>query len=41
LTIANLVSAKIGTGGEVDLYNQHGSVEAIADVAGWYGPPGA
>jgi hypothetical protein len=41
LTVANLVSGKIGTAGEVDLYNQNGSVHAIADVAGWYGPPGA
>jgi hypothetical protein len=41
LTVANLVSAKIGTGGAVSVYNQVGSVEAIADVAGWYGAPGA
>jgi subtilisin family serine protease len=40
LTVANLVSGKIGTGGDVDLYNRVGSVQAIADVAGWYGAPG-
>ncbi|HEY5173160.1 MAG TPA: hypothetical protein VIK54_15655, partial [Acidimicrobiia bacterium] len=40
LTVANLVSGKIGTGGDVNLYNRVGSVQAIADVAGWYGAPG-
>ncbi len=39
-TIANLVSATIGGDGEVDIYNNQGSVNTIADVVGWYGPAG-
>ena len=38
-TIANLVSATIGGDGEVDIYNNQGSVNTIADVVGWYGRP--
>ncbi len=40
-TIANLVTAKVGTGGDVELYNPFGSVNAIVDVVGWYGPAGS
>jgi hypothetical protein len=39
-TIANLVSVQIGLGQD-NLFNAVGSVQAIADVDGWYGPPGA
>ncbi|MDQ4069361.1 MAG: hypothetical protein M3203_07815, partial [Actinomycetota bacterium] len=35
-TVPNLVVAKVGTGGKVNLYNALGTVHAIADVAGWY-----
>ncbi len=37
LTVANLVSSGIGTGGNVSVSNQFGTVQTIADVAGWYG----
>ena len=40
-TIANLLSIKIGPDGAVRFYNAFGSVNAIADVAGWYGPAGS
>ena len=35
-TVANLVTAKLGAGGTVQLYNAMGSTHAIVDVAGWY-----
>jgi hypothetical protein len=34
-TIANLVIAKVGAGGQVTIYNATGSTHVIADVAGW------
>jgi hypothetical protein len=37
-TIANEVSAKLGTGGQVRIYNLFGSVHVIADVIGYYRP---
>ncbi len=37
---ANLVIVKVGTGGQVDFYNNAGDVDVVADVAGWFGPPG-
>jgi hypothetical protein len=40
-TIANLVSASIGPNGQDKIYNNSGTVQAIADVVGWYGPAGA
>lgn len=40
-TIANLVTAKIGSDGDDGFYNANGSVYAIADVVGYYGSPGA
>ena len=40
-TVANLVSAEIGSGGDVDVFNAAGSVSALVDVAGWYGAAGA
>ncbi len=37
-TIANAVTAKVGSGGTVDIFNNSGTVNVIADVAGYYGP---
>ena len=34
-TVANAVIAKVGTGGQVSIYNALGSTQVIADVAGW------
>jgi hypothetical protein len=39
-TVPNLVMVKVGDGGVVDLYNNAGTVDLIADVAGWYGTEG-
>lgn len=36
LTIPNLVVAKLGSGGQVSLYNSAGTTHLIADVAGWF-----
>jgi hypothetical protein len=41
LTVANLVTAKIGSDGKDDFYNSAGTSHAIADVVGYYGAPGA
>jgi hypothetical protein len=35
-TVPNLVIAKVGDGGLVSIYNDSGSVQVIADVAGWF-----
>ncbi len=36
-TVSNLVVAKVGAGGEVDLHNgSKGSVQILADVSGWF-----
>jgi uncharacterized protein YkwD len=35
-TVPNLVTAKLGVGGRLSLYNAFGSTHLIADVAGWY-----
>jgi len=35
-TAANLVTVQVGAGGKIDLYNHAGSVNLIADVAGYY-----
>ncbi len=32
----NLVTVRMGAGGKVSLYNEVGSVDLVADVAGWY-----
>ena len=37
-TVPNLVIVKVGTNGNVKIYNAVGSVHVIFDVAGWYGP---
>ena len=36
-TLPNLVVAKLGAGGKVNIYNGGGSAHLVADVAGWYG----
>jgi hypothetical protein len=35
-SVPNLVIATVGSGGQVSLYNRAGTVDLIADVAGWY-----
>jgi hypothetical protein len=35
-TIPNAVTAKVGDGGKVSVYNNNGSADVIADIAGWY-----
>ena len=40
-TVPNVVVAKVGSGGIVNLYNPAGLVDVVVDVAGWYGPEGA
>ena len=36
-TIPNAVTAKVGTSGQIRIYNDQGTVNVLADVAGWYG----
>jgi hypothetical protein len=38
VTIPNLVSVKVGTGGKVSVYNFAGAAHVLADVAGYYAP---
>ena len=40
-TVPNLVVARVGAGGKVSIYNNAGTTAVVADVAGWYGVPGA
>ena len=35
-TVPNLVKTKLGTGGQVNIFNAAGGVHVLADVAGWY-----
>ena len=35
-TVANLVVVKVGAGGKVSFFNAAGTVEVLADVAGWF-----
>jgi hypothetical protein len=35
-TGANLVTARLGAGGAIDLLNAFGSVDLVADLGGWY-----
>ncbi len=37
-TRANLVTVKVGAGGQVSVFNHTGTVDLLADVTGWYGP---
>lgn len=39
-TVPNLVTVGIGTGGIVDIYNNRGSTDVLADVVGYYAPGG-
>jgi len=39
-TRPNLVIVKVGASGTVSFYNDAGTIDLIADVAGWYGAPG-
>ena len=36
----NLVVARVGTGGSIDLFNNSGSVDLVGDVVGWFLPGG-
>jgi outer membrane protein assembly factor BamB len=36
-TVPNLVTVKVGDAGKVNLFNNRGSTDVVADVAGWYG----
>jgi hypothetical protein len=36
-TLPNLVTAKLGAGGQVSIYNGGGAANLVADVSGWYG----
>lgn len=36
-TIANAVTAKVGAGDTISVFNNSGAVHVIADAAGWYG----
>jgi hypothetical protein len=36
-TVPNLVTAKLGAGGKVSIYNGGGTAHLVADVGGWYG----
>ncbi len=38
-TRPNLVIVKVGAGGKVSFYNDAGTIDLIADVAGWVGAP--
>ncbi|HUE58672.1 MAG TPA: hypothetical protein VMO88_03745, partial [Acidimicrobiales bacterium] len=38
-TVPNLVTVQPGSGGAVTFYNKFGSVDVIADIAGYYAPP--
>ena len=35
-TVANLVLAKVGTGGAISLYNNTGTTHLVVDVVGWF-----
>lgn len=37
---SNLVTVRVGVRGQISLYNAAGSVDLVADVAGWYGLSG-
>ncbi|MEZ5144634.1 MAG: fibronectin type III domain-containing protein [Acidimicrobiales bacterium] len=36
-TIANGVTAKVGTGGAIEIFNPSGSVDVVVDIVGWFG----
>lgn len=37
--ISNLVTVKVGTGGEVKIHNRNGRTHVTVSVVGWYAPP--
>lgn len=39
-TVPNVVVAKVGDGGVVNVYNSAGLIDVVVDVTGWYGPEG-
>jgi hypothetical protein len=41
VNIPNLVVVKVGSDGQVDVYNDQGAVDVIFDVVGWYGSTGS
>jgi hypothetical protein len=38
-TVPNLVTVKVGANGRVDIFNNAGSTQVVADVFGWYASP--
>jgi hypothetical protein len=36
-TVPNLVVVKLGSNGNIDLFNGVGSVNVVIDIVGWYG----
>ena len=36
-TIANAVTARVGTAGRISIFNPSGTVDVVVDVVGWYG----
>jgi hypothetical protein len=38
-TVSNLVTVRLGDGGQVDLYSGAASVDVVADLDGYYAPP--
>ena len=36
-TVPNLVNARLGSGGRIDLFNLAGNSQVVIDVVGWYG----
>ena len=39
--VPNLVTVKVGAGGQVSIYNLAGATHVVADASGWYGADGA
>jgi len=35
--VPNAVTVKLGTSGQLSIFNNSGNVDVIADVAGWFG----
>jgi hypothetical protein len=40
LTVGNLVLAKVGAGGQISIFNSHGSTHVVADVVGYFSANG-
>lgn len=38
VTTPNLVTVKVGSDGQVNFFNESGTVHLIADIVGWFGP---